>query len=213
MHKRVDFRDADPAWDQLEAGWMQQVAAGGPTAEAGFAALYRAYAALFITRLRYWGFDVDDAMDAAHDLWIELSRAAPRWPRDVPVRFYLLGFLKMARKRFFSASHHLPAVDSLTEEAVLSSAEQSLRSSAPALENEPEWLDFVRCVRRSFGAFRDEHPRLASLLLQRHVEELSLEEMTELMGGSPERAKAEVYSARRKISPTLQPCLELWPNR
>ena len=192
---------------------MRQMAAGGAAAEVGFAALYRTYAALFVNRLRFWGFDVDEAADAAQDLWIELARGAARWSDEVPVRFYLLGFLRMARKRHFAQRGQLPVVDSLSEEAVMDNAEQSMRSQAPSLASESEWLDFVRCVRRSFSAFGIEHPRLASLLLQRHVEELSLEEMTELLGGTQERAKAEVYSARRKISPKLLPCLELWPNR
>jgi DNA-directed RNA polymerase specialized sigma24 family protein len=192
---------------------MEQLAGGGREARDALACLFRAYNPLFVKRLRLFGLAEEDAQETAQDLWMEVARAAPRYERQAPVRFFLLGFLKTAKLRHFSDRKDAPGMDSLSDDEVVSQTEVSLAFAADPASTGPAWLDFVRCVRRAFSVFEREHPRLAKLLVLRHVEEWSLEEVAQQVGGNAERAKAEVYSARRKFEPTVKDCLELWPNR
>ena len=87
----------------------------------------------------------------------------------------------------------------------------ALHSFVPA-DADIDYVDFFRCVRRAFAAFEREHPRLAALLCFRHVEEMSLAEIAAAAGGSPNEAKARLFSARSRFRPTLLPCLQLWPR-
>jgi RNA polymerase sigma factor (sigma-70 family) len=211
MHKRRDFKQADPSWDALESQWMAQIAAGGPAADEGLSSLFMAYGRLFVARLHYYGLAIEEAQDVAQDLWMEVCRAATRYEPGTPVRLFLLGFLKIARKRYFSARSKLPDIDSTSEDAVAASVEVAMQSLAPASAS-MGFADFVRCVRRAFAAFEREHPRLARLLLLRHIEEMSLEEIASETGDTADRVKAEVFSARNRFRPGAEHCLELWPH-
>lgn len=213
MHRRHDFKQGDPAWETLERQWMEQLAVGGREARDALSNLFRAYNPLFVKRLRLFGLADEDAQETAQELWLEVARAAPRYEGQAPVRLFLLGFLKTAKLRHFSDRKDEPRIDSLSDDDVVAQSEVSLALLAHPAAAGPGWLDFVRCVRGAFAAFEREHPRLARLLLLRHVEEWSLDEMAQQLGGNAERAKAEVYSARRKFEPTVADCLELWPNR
>jgi RNA polymerase sigma factor (sigma-70 family) len=213
MHKRRDFKQGDPACEAMEAQWMAQMAAGGPPADEALAALFVAYGPLFVARLRFYGLDIDEAQDVAQDLWMEVARAAPRYRAEAPVRSFLLGFLKTAKTRYFSERGKLPPLASTSDEAVAATMELALHALSASTADEWDRFDFVRCVRRAFAALEQDHPRLARLLVLRHVEELSLEEIVELLGGRPEAAKAEVFSARNKFRPKVAHCLSLWPNQ
>jgi DNA-directed RNA polymerase specialized sigma24 family protein len=212
MHRRHDFKQADPLQESQEAQAMARLAAGGPAAEAGFTALFEVYGRLFVTRLHHYGLPLDDAQDTAQEVWMDVSRAAPRYQADTPVRLYLLGFLKLARTRYFSARYKAPPVDSTSDDAVAASMELALQSLAPTSADASRYFDFFRCVRRAFARFEQAHPRLASLLLLRHVEELSLEEIAAEVGDTAEHAKAEVFSARNRFRPQAADCLGLWPG-
>lgn len=213
MHRRHDFKQGDPAWDVLEAQWMAQMAGGGPEADAGLTSLFMVYGALFESRLLYYGVGPAEAPEIAQDLWMEVARAAHRYRADAPVRAFLLGFLKTAKLRYYSDRSTLPQLASTSDEAVAASVEMALQTLAPSPADGGDLFDFVRCVRRAFATFERDHPHLASLLMLRHVEEMSLEEIVALHGGKPEQAKAEVFSARNKFGPGVKPCLDLWPNR
>lgn len=213
MHRRHDFKQNDPAWDVLEAQWMAQMAASGPDAEGALVSLFTVYGALFVDRLKYYGLNPDEAPEIAQDLWMEVARGAHRYRADAPVRSFLLGFLKTAKLRYFSDRLQLPPLDSASDETVAASVELTLQALAPSPADRDGLFDFVRCVRRAFAAFERAHPRLAKLLMLRHVEEMSLEEIVALLGGKAALAKAEVFSARNKFRPEVAPCLSLWPNR
>ena len=213
MHRRLDFKQADPSWDELEAQWMATLAVGGTGAEEAIAALFRAYNPLFVKRLRWFGLSEAEAEDAAQGLWMDVARAAPSYVPLAPVRHLFNRFLDIARLRSFSERGGQPRFESLSVEGVEEAMDAALRWLAPSVGSESEWFDFMRCVRRALEKFERKHPRLAKLLLIRHVEELSLEEAAALLGGSADQAKAEVFSARRKFEPGLSPCLKLWPNR
>jgi len=210
MHTRNTFKDGDAACDAAEAQWMRELAARGPSAEAAWDALFRAYGQLFVKRLA-WKFhpDTEKARDVAQELWIEIARSAHRWPENVPVRIWLRGFLRIAWLRDLDEREERSQLKSIDVEAVLVEVETLLSSGASTPE---DWFDFVRCVRRVFGRFETAHPNMAQLLLLRHVEEMSLEEIAELLGGDANLAKSRVYSARQLIGPDLHDCLELWPN-
>ncbi len=213
MHRRLHFGPAELPWDELEAQWMRELGARGPRAEAAWSALFAVYGRLFVKRLMLFGLDPEEAQDAAQELWVEISRAAPRWRGEQPVRVYLLGFLKLARVQHFRRRGRRPAAESLDDEAVLDEVD-ALGAPGQAAGVAPEdWLDFVRCVRRVFARFELDAPALAQLLLLCHVEGLSLEETAEEVGGDATLAKGRVFTARRRIEPELRPCLELWPNR
>lgn len=184
-------------------------------ADAALTALVMVYGPLFVARLHFYGLPVEDAQDAAQELWMEIARAAPRFRGESPVRSFLLGFLKTAKTRYFSERGKLPPLDSASDDAVAASMELTMQALGPTAAQADGWadFDFLRCVRRAFAAFEQKHPRLASLLLLRHVEELSLEEIVALVGGRPEQAKAEVFSARNRFRPDVDPCLGLWTNR
>lgn len=190
---------------------MVQVAGGGAAADAGLSSLFMAYGRLFVTRLHYYGLAVEEAQDVAQDLWMEVCRAAARYDAGKPVRLFLLGFLKMARKRYFSARSKLPDMDSTSDDVVVASVELAMQTLAPSGAS-MGFADFARCVRRAFAAFEREHPRLARLLLLRHIEEMSLEEIALETGDTADRVKAEVFSARNRFRPEAKDCLELWPH-
>ena len=214
MHRRRDFKQGDPSWDALEAQWMAQMASGGAAADEALTCLFTVYEALFVDRLRFFGLDDDEAQDVAQDLWMEVARAAPRYRSEAPVRSFLLGFLKTAKTRYFSERGKLPSVASTSDEAVAATVEQAMQALAHLPGDDWDHFDWVRCVRRAFAAFEQAHPYLAKLLMLKHVEEMSLEEIVALLGGRTERAKAEVFSARNKFRPEMDPCLGLWrPNR
>ena len=81
---------------------MGDLARGVPHAEAALTNLFNAYGALFVRRLNSFHIELDDAREIAQDLWIEIARAAVRYrPDRGPVRFFLLGFLRTARLRYF----------------------------------------------------------------------------------------------------------------
>jgi DNA-directed RNA polymerase specialized sigma24 family protein len=211
MHRRRDFKQADPSWDAQEAQWMAQMAAGGAAADAGLSSLFMVYGGLFVTRLHYYGLSIQEAQEVAQDLWLEVSRAAGRYDGSVPVRLFLLGFLKIARKRYWSELSKQPAVDSTSDELVAASVEAVMQSLAPASASKG-FADFVHCVRRAFFSFEREHPRLARLLLLRHVEEKSLDEMAADLDDSADRLKAELFGARNRFRPAVAECLDLWPQ-
>jgi len=213
MHRRSDFKQGDPTWDPLEAQWMAQMAAGGPAADEALSSLFMVYGPLFVARLHHYGLDPQEAQDVAQDLWMEVARAAPRYRADAPVRSFLLGFLKTAKTRYFSERGKLPPLASTSDEVVAATMELAMQELSDALPDDWDRFDLVRCVRRAFAAFERAHPHLARLLMLRHVEEMSLEEIVALLGGITERAKAEVFSARNKFRPDMTPCLGLWPNR
>lgn len=213
MHRRHDFKQGDPAWDALEAGWMAQIAAGGADADQALTSLFLVYGRLFVERLHHYGLDPGEAPEVAQDLWMEVARAAHRYRADAPVRSFLLGFLKTAKLRYFSDRGSLPAVASTSDEAVASAVELALQVLASSQAERWALFDVARCVRRAFASFERDHPRLARLLLLRHVEELSLEEIVAQLGGRVQAAKAEVFSARNKFRPMVNHCLSLWPNR
>lgn len=190
---------------------MAQIAAGGTGADAGLSSLFEAYGRLFVARLHYYGLAIEEAQDAAQDLWMEVYRAAARYDAGTPVRLFLLGFLKIARRRYFSTRSKLPTLDSTSDEAVAASVELAMQSLAPASAS-IGFADFVRCVRRAFAAFEREHPRLAKLLVLRHIEEMSLEEIASETGDTADRVKAQVFSARNRFRPGAEDCLELWPH-
>jgi len=213
MHRRRDFKQGDPSWDEQEAQWMAWMAAGGPEAIEGQTLLYKAYGGLFVERLVYYGLGAHEAQDVAQDLWIEVARAAPRYRGDAPVRSFLVGFLKVARVKYFSERRESPPLSSMSDEVVAATVELAMQAQSPSPKEEWKTFDFLRCVRLAFAKFEREHPRLAKLLMLRHVEELSLQEIAETLGGRPEAAKAEAFSARNKFRPDMTPCLSLWPNR
>lgn len=192
---------------------MEQLAAGGAAAREALACLFRSYQALFVKRLGFLGLPEAEAEEVAQDLWMEVARASPRYERGAPVRFFLKGFLINAQRRYFSDRKKKPPMDSLPDEDLVTPGEVSMAFAEQPASSDPAWLDFVRCVRSAFAAFEVEHPRLASLLLLRHVEECSLEEIAVQVGGTPTQAKADVHSARGKFKPKVADCLELWPDR
>lgn len=189
------------------------MAAGGPGANLALTSLFKAYNSLFVSRLNYFGLSVAQAQDTAQDLWMEVARAAPRYEPGVPVRLFLRGFLTMARRRHFSTLKESPQIDSTSDEGVAASVEIALQVLAWSASDGGEHFDFARCMRRAFSQFAQTHPRLASLLVLRHVEEFSLEEIAQETGGTEEHAKAELFSARRRLQPKAEGCLSLWPNR
>lgn len=215
MHVRIDFAQTNPEWDAIEAQWMNELAVGGPGGRNALTHLFKVYGKLFERRLHRMGMR-EQAADIAQGLWLEVSRSAPRYRGEMPVRIFLLGFLKMARRRFFSERGQEPMQLELDEQAdgqeddapVVFAPTVSTASKAGV-----EWFDFRRCVRRALAKFEERNPGLHKLLLLRHVEELSLDEMAEEMGGSANRAKGEVFAARRKFLPLIEPCLKLWPDR
>ena len=214
MHRRRNFKEAEPAIEALEAQWLAQVVAGGAPASEALGSLFQAYRDLFVARLRLNGLDPQEAQDAAQDVWMAVARAAPGYRGEAPPRAYLLGFLKTFTTRHYSERRKLPPLASLSDEAVADTMEQALQALAHLPGDGWDHFDWVRCVRRAFAAFERAHPHLARLLMLRHIEEMSLEEMVERLGGRMERAKAEVFTARNKFRPDLSPCLDLWrPNR
>lgn len=214
MHTRRDFKQRDPAWDELEAQWMAQMAAGQPDdANAAHGRLFMAYNGLFITRLNYWGLSVAQAQDTAQEVWMDIARAAPRYEPGAPVRLYLRGFLEMARRRHFSTLKTSPPLDSTSDDGVAASVEAALQVLAWSTSDGGEFFDFARCVRQALSQFTQKHPRLASLLLLRHVEEFTLEEIEQRTGETEDHAKANLFSAREKFRPKVAGCLSLWPNR
>lgn len=213
MHARHDFSQADPEWDVQEAQWMAQMAGGGRDADAALTCMYAVYGRLFVKRLTYLGLGVEDAQDAAQGLWMEVARAARRYESGTPVRLFLRGFLENARKRHFQNLKALPPLDSAADEVVAAHMELALQAMALSAADDVEYFDFFRCVRRAFAQFEREHPALAGLLLLKHVEEWTLEEISREVGGTAEQVKAEVFSARNKFRPRVAGCLSLWPNR
>lgn len=215
MHRRRDFKQGDPAWDVLEAQWMAQLAGGGAQAGAALDALVLVYGALFVKRLCFFGLSIEDAQDVAQDLWMKVARVAPSYRGEAPVRSFLHGVLKQAKLNHYSEHYKRPPLDSTSDELVAASMELAMQALGPTTAQADGWADFdlLRCVRRAFAAFEQKHPRLASLLLLRHVEEMSLEEIAARVGGRPEEAKAEVFSARNKFRPDVKPCLGLWTDR
>jgi RNA polymerase sigma factor (sigma-70 family) len=218
MHLRRDFKAADPSWDAAEGRWMRQLAAGDPDAESAWASLFTAYGRLFVKRLAFNGVAIDQVQELAQDLWMEVLRAAPRWRGEAPVRHFLYVLLRDSSARHFKQRERLPKVDSLSEDNAFGEADTTEVEAAMALlahssATQDEWFDFIRCVRGALIEFEKAHPHLASLLLLRHVEELSLEEIAKQVGGDAELAKSQVFSAREKFRPKVRPCLDLWPNR
>lgn len=213
MHRRLDFKAADPAWDELEARWMATLAARGDGAEDSAASLFRAYNPLLLRRLRRVGMTDAEAEDAAQALWVDLIRASPGYAATAPVRHFMRGYLEMACLRFFSKRGQMPTLQSLTDEGVAEAMDAALQWLAPTAGSDAEWFDFMRCVRRALDRLERRHGRLASLLLDCHVAQWSLKEAAVRQGGTADQAKADVFSARTKIEPWLKPCLELWPNR
>jgi len=215
MHVRTDFSLKNPEWDEIEAQWMNELAVGGPGGRNALTRLFKVYGKLFERRLHRMGMR-QQAEDIAQGLWLEISRAAPRYRGEMPVRVFLLGFLKMACRRFFSELGKEPKELELDEQRDGQEDDTPMVFAPPvstASKAGVEWFDFRRCVRRALAKFEERNPGMHKLLLLRHVEELSLDEMAEELGGSANRAKGEVFAARRKFSPLIEPCLKLWPDR
>jgi len=213
MHKRQHFKQADPAWDVAEEQWMDAIAAGGAPAELAWLDLFEAYRDLFERRLEWWGLPSARAEEETQELWLDIARGAIRHERRGPVRSFLRQVLWHKATHYYRERDAQPTPLSLSDEAVEAVADQALLQMAPSWRSDPRWLDFRRCVHDKLQAFERQHPRLASLLVFMHVEELSLEETAALVGGSALQAKAEVFSARRRFAPLVEPCVELWPTR
>jgi len=212
-HTRQHFKQADPGWDAAEEQWMDAIAAGGEPAERAWLALFDAYRDLFERRLEWWGLPRARAEEETQELWLDIARGAIRYERRGPVRSFLRQVLWHKATHFFRARDAEPAPLSLSDEAVEAVADEALLVLAPSWRSDPHWLDFRRCVHDKLLAFERQHPRLAALLVFMHVEEMSLEETAALVGGSAPKAKADVFSARRKFGPLVKPCVELWPTR
>jgi DNA-directed RNA polymerase specialized sigma24 family protein len=212
-HRRRDFRLADPAWDEAEQRWMAEIAARGPKGQSAWEALVEAYGTLFVRRLEYWGLPPERAEEEAQELWLDIARGAVRHEGRGPVRSFLRQVLWHKATHYYRERDLERTHDSLADEQIEARADAALLHLAPAWQSDPRWLDFRRCVRDRLAEFERQHPRLARLLVFRHVEELSLEEIVELIGGEAVKAKAEVFSARAKFGPLVEPCVELWPTR
>ncbi len=208
MHVRPDFFERDASWDALEARWMQGLKDGGPAAEAAFTSLYTVYGKLFVKRLVRFGLPPAQAHEVAHDLWLEVMRAAPKWRGETPVRIYLLGFLRFARLRWFTKRKEP------VEAAFVEADDGEGGAVLPPMSSSPEDLfDFERCVERALQRLGLAHPRAVQLLELHHKEGMSLDEMAKLLGSDAKLVKSQLFAARRKAEPELLPCLELWPNR
>ncbi|MBI5719224.1 MAG: hypothetical protein HZC37_16275 [Burkholderiales bacterium] len=214
MHKRQHFKLANPAWDAAEEQWMDAIAAGGALAEPAWLALFEAYGDLFVRRLEFWSLPPARAEEETQELWLDIARGAVRYERKGPVRSFLRQVLWHKATHYFDRERKVERRhDSLADEATEALAEEALQLLVPSWRTDDGWPDFRRCVHDKLEAFEQQHPRLARLLVFMHVEELTLEETASLLGGDALKAKAEVFSARRKFGPLVKPCLELWPNR
>ena len=211
VHRRSDFHEA--AWDDIEAQWVLAMASDDESGEAGQAAfwkLFEAYHHLLVRQLCRCGMDEHQAWDRTHDLLVAFARKASTHDPVTPVRLHLKGYLDTALRHYLrdtarSASRHIGIPDDVADLATDAALfEPGLTIRDPATQ-----FDFLRCVRRAFAAFEQAHPRLARLLLLRHVLENTLEEMAGQLGEDAVKLKADVHSARGKFAPRAKPCLEL----
>jgi RNA polymerase sigma-70 factor, ECF subfamily len=209
MHQRQNFSRADPAWDEVETRWMAELASGGPAADAALSSLFWAYQKLFVRHLIRMRMNEAEAEDQAQELWLEIVRAAPRYRPDVAVRYYFRGFLGTVLTRHFSKLKQRPPAQSDADESVAEEVEAVLLSMTDFAGGGASRFDFLRCVRAAFERFERAQPRLASLLLFRHVEEMSLEEIALALGVTAEKVKADTFRARRQFEPLVKPCIDL----
>ncbi len=213
MHSRTDFRQTPLSPDKLEAEWMVAMGHGGEPAQLAFDQLFLTYCKLFVRRLSKFGLLPQVAEEVAQDLWMEIAKAAPRYRPEQPVRFFLLGFLRMARRRHFQNLDRLPPLISASDEDSAGYVEKALQALSLSPREGWDFFDFARCVHRALAMLERENPRLVRLLLLKHVEELSMREIAQAEGGNENSVKVMVFSAREKFRPLAQHCQDLWPQR
>ena len=213
MHKRKNFRADDPAWDALEARWIAQMAGDDQAvASAALGSMFLAYNDMLRGRLVRARIHPDEIDDIAQQVWVDLARAAPRYPGDIPVRLFVFRYFAYGRKRYWSDRKAAPPVDSLSDEAVEALAERAILALRQSPTDSSQYLEFARCVRGALSAFDRVYPRQASLLVFKHMEGRSLKEIADRSGERPDTIKSELFSARKKFGPRVRRCLDLWPD-
>lgn len=226
MHVRQDFKQSDPVCETQELEWLMQLKADD-RAVVGTALrqLHNSYNALFKRRLRWqikqWWIRKGDARDpepdvveAANNVWTDVLKKAGRFQADgAPARLYLRGFLLLEVIRYKSKHAGLPPEDNIDDPGVEAEIELGLHGIPPGSDRAEEFFDFARCVRRALSELEQRSPGTVAILLDHHVEELSLAEMAMLGGRSAGQLKGDLFEARNQFRPLVEHCLKLWPNR
>jgi RNA polymerase sigma factor (sigma-70 family) len=213
VHRRANFDLADPAWDEAEAQWMAELAAGGDEAVPAWEALFEAYDSLFRRHLRALGLPRDRVEERVQQVWVDLPRTAALYRGEAPVRAYLRNVLWSQARRYLLRERPREDVhDGLGSEKPDLAPHEALFQLVPAWRDDPRWPAFRECVRVGFAAFAEAHAQLAELLVRHHAEGWSVEETAAQVGSEPARVKEDLRRARAAVRGFVDGCLRLWPG-
>lgn len=194
----------------MDAGAARSVGEGDPSAatewalvrrsvdgdERAFGELYARYAPALSRRLLRLLGRPDEVSDVMQITFLELHRALERYDADRPFGAWLNGFA------FFVAARHLKARRRRWWQRLGSDQELA---AAPAGGQNPEEQAGQRALVRAVYAVLDTLPAKKRVAFTMHVfEGMSLTEIGELTGDSPQTIRARVESARDAVQKLLR---------
>ncbi len=163
--------------------------------ERAFAELYERHAPALSRRLLRMLGRPDEVSDVMQVTFLELHRALERYEADRPFGAWLHGFA------FFVAARHLKAK---RRRWWLRPGSDAELDTARAKTSSPEDQADQRALVRTVYAILDTLPAKKRLAFTMHVfEGMTLTEIGELTGDSPQTVRARVESAREKIQKRL----------
>lgn len=193
----------DAARRRERAGWIAEIAAGGPPREGAMRRLVGAYERRATRWLAYqFRLSWADADDVWQETLINVCRNAgsfqPGWD---PWRW----IRKIA---------HNKALDLLKRSSTrheTHTADGSNPAEGQAAANDgPRDFDLGRCVQRGLALFQRAHPGRLEPLLQLELEGCDIPELTAWLGKPSLEATRTHFSAlRRQFRPFIEACLEL----
>ena len=153
------------------------IAAGGAGARKAIGALYERHARRMLGTLRGWGLSPDDASDVLQEVFVKLARlkTAVQHPRA-----YLATTLRNSFVDFLRGRN--PEVNESVLQTGDEDAEESFIERMPAPESGDAELGLRDCLARALEAFRTRNPEGARAIYLAVVEELSRQELAEVLG-------------------------------
>lgn len=204
-------RNTPDDWDDRQL--LAAVARGGRQADRAMHVLFLRYRA----RLRqlFWAAGLPRHLeeDLAQEVWAAVQRKAPTYDgRRAEPWFWIAGFARLEiaeawRRLQQAGQRQAPLPEAEDADAHWQAVLAGLSPVTPEQAHSKRQL--LDCVRGAFAGFRQEHAEMAWLVLMRHVEDWSLEQVAQVRGSSVHAASEFLSQARRLFRPHVQPCLEL----
>ncbi len=187
------------------------IAGGGAQARKAVGVLYERHARRMLGMLRGWGLSPDDASDVLQEVFVKLARlhgtAAPiRHPRAYMATALRHSFIDYLRGRD-------PAISESSMGTSDDEAEESYLERLPGDGPIDAEIGFRDCLDRALNAFRARNEEAAQAVYLAVVEELSRQELAEVLGRTYGATREFLSQCMRKFEGLLrQMCPDYVPD-